>query len=239
MNLQKLDENVYYYTDLATNEEIDLIMNLIKDESNWYRVYDDGDIYNPDRDPDLFDSQNILIASRKDFIDLKKNEVTPESKIFDRVFKEATDHYKINKNISGNGSIPPFTHIDRHSVGSVYRTHFDTAPIGVESYTVLLYVNDNYQGGEISFTLFKGDEKTNNGVWYDTPVKGTYPPDHEKNKDLINFWVKPKAMSILIFPPLYPYPHTAHEIKNGTKYIIKGFWIPGDASFAKWSSSNT
>lgn len=237
MNVQKLDDNVYYYTDLATNEEIDLIMDLVKDESNWYRVYDQGSVYDPKRDPDAEKSQNILIASRKNFIDLSQREVTPESKIFDRVFKEATEHYRLDKGITGAGELPPFTHVDRHSIGSTYRTHVDTAPIEIESYTVLLYVNDDYAGGELSFSLFKGGEKTNNGVWDDSPVRGTYPPDHDNNKDLIDFWVKPAAMSIIIFPPLHPYPHTAHEIKSGTKYMVKGFWMLKDQAVTAWSSN--
>jgi hypothetical protein len=237
MNVEKLDENVYYYTDLVSEDELKLIMDLLQDDSNWYRVYDQGDVYDPDRDPDAFDSQNILIASRKNFIDLSTKESTPESLIFDRVFKESTEHYRADKGITGEGSIPPFTHVDRHSIGSTYRTHVDTAPIDIESYTVLIYVNDDYEGGEISFTKFKGGEKTNNGIWHETPVRGTYPPYHDNNKDLIDFWVKPKAMSVIIFPPLTPYPHTAHEIKSGTKYIIKGFWMLEDQPVTAWSNN--
>ena len=236
MKVEKLDENVYYYTETVTEEELQLILNLLKDPSGWNRVYDEGKVYNPNRDPDAFESQSILIAARKKFIDLSKNESTIESKIFDRVLKEATEHYRLDKNISGDGNIPPFTHVDRHSLGSIYRSHIDTAPLDVEGYTVLLYINDDYEGGELSFTIFKGGEVVHNGLWFDGP-KGTYRPYDEKNKDLISFWIKPKPMSVVIFPPLHPYPHTSHEITSGDKYMVKSFWQLENRQPKAWSST--
>lgn len=67
-------------------------------------------------------------------------------------------------------------------------------------------------------------------------IWGLLPPDHEMNS-ILDFWIKPEAMSVLIFPPLKPYAHAAHEVTNGTKYIIKGYWQVTDEDANVWSSS--
>ena len=114
--------------------------------------------------------------------------------------------------------------IDKHLEGQVYKTHIDTMPTNEESYTVILYLNDDYKGGEISFSFIDNPE-INNGI-VKSKIKGTYPPYHEKNKDLISFWVKPKKFSVVIFPPTYQ--HTVHEVTGSEKYLVKAFWQTGN-----------
>jgi hypothetical protein len=44
-------------------------------------------------------------------------------------------------------------------------------------------------------------------------------------KNEIDFGLKPKAGSIIIFPSSAPYHHTAHIVKTGFKYMVPSHWI--------------
>ncbi len=214
MNIEKIDEDLYYYTDILTQEEQDIVINTIKNEDGWARIYNRGDAYNPDKDPDADSNQSCMVAYRKYF---KGEENAEFINIIDKAFQKTTKHYREDKGIKGEAIFPPFkyfAHVDKHMQGTTYETHIDTAPSGLESYTVLFYLNDDYVGGELSFSA-QGNK-----------AKGTYPPDHEKNDETVYAWIKSKTCSIVIFPPLKPYPHTAHEVKEGVKYLIKGYWSP-------------
>lgn len=242
MNIEKIDDSLYYYTDILSQEEQDLVIKTIKDDSDWTRIHDYGHVYNPDKDPDDPANQSCMIAYRKNFNELKYNEFRA---VINKAFQIATKHYEKDKNIQ-NGR--PFTefkggfaHVDKHLQGTTYATHIDTAPVGIESYTVLFYLNDDYIGGELSFSLPKPNKEIivrDNVLDYGLlgGPKGTYPPDHEKNIGLIDVWIKTKPCSIIIFPPLKPYPHTAHEVREGAKYLIKGFWQVADKEADQWSN---
>jgi hypothetical protein len=39
------------------------------------------------------------------------------------------------------------------------------------------------------------------------------------NDPNIDFWIKPTAGSVVIFPSQEPYYHQAHEVKSGFKYM--------------------
>jgi hypothetical protein len=224
MNVEKLDENCYYYTDLISEQESKYVLSVLKKPDGWIKIYDKGWVYNPNRDPELKENQSGMIASRKEF---NKKEYRDVNRIISKAFGIAAEHYSKEKGLEDAKPFDEFSHIDKHSPGTVYTTHIDTVPVDLESYSILFYLNDDYEGGEISFSLPSADKKIEvvNGNLEHGP-NGLYPPDHEKNVDLISFWLKPKAFSVIIFPPLRPhiYPHTAHEVRSGDKYLIKGHW---------------
>jgi hypothetical protein len=221
MNVEKIDSNVYYYTDLVSQEDKDYVLLTIKNYKDWLRIYDDGHEYDPKSDRSK--PRSVMLASRSNFKDINDNNKLIN--IINRAYQSATNHYREDKNIIDGNDYPIYVkgrlHVDRHEVGTTYMSHIDTAPINTECYTVLLYLNDDYVGGEISFNLPKKDEKLSDGP------NGFFPPDSLENKGLIDFWIKPEAMSIVIFPPLHPYPHVAHEVTFSEKYLIKGFWVVG------------
>ena len=80
-----------------------------------------------------------------------------------------------------------------------------------------MYLNDDYEGGEISFTI--RDPKG--------PIQGPTPAEDfsKANPSTYNFFVKPKAGSVIVFPPSPPYHHTAHLVKSGFKYMVPQHWI--------------
>jgi hypothetical protein len=71
---------------------------------------------------------------------------------------------------------------------------------------MVAYLNDNYTGGEISFSLVEDRNRV--------PMQ-LESLDHPG----IDCWVKPTAGSVLVFPSTLPYYHQSHALKEGNKYI--------------------
>jgi hypothetical protein len=76
--------------------------------------------------------------------------------------------------------------------------------------TCNLYINDEYDGGEVSYKLFKDD--------------GTY--------DLLKY--KPKAGDAVVFPSHEPYYHGVKKTKNGEKFFIRMFWGYNYSGSKEW-----
>lgn len=66
--------------------------------------------------------------------------------------------------------------------------------------TCNIYLNDDYQGGELSFKIF-GDED---------------------NYQIIKY--KPLAGDVVVFPSFAPYYHGVRKTTNGSKYFVRMFW---------------
>jgi len=66
-------------------------------------------------------------------------------------------------------------------------------------YTIVIYLNDNYDGGELRFVEPEIDAK-----------------------------IKPEAGSIVIFPSFMPYRHESMHISNGRKMLITHHWKGGE-----------
>lgn len=66
-------------------------------------------------------------------------------------------------------------------------------------YTIVIYLNDNYDGGELRFVEPEIDVK-----------------------------IKPKAGSIVIFPSFMPYKHESMYVSNGRKMLITHHWKGGE-----------
>ena len=76
--------------------------------------------------------------------------------------------------------------------------------------TCTMYLNDDYEGGEIAFKILKSDGPSDNIVY------------------------KPKAGDILVFPSDQPYYHGVHLTTKGQKYFVRSFWdyyFPGTAAW--------
>lgn len=111
--------------------------------------------------------------------------------------------------------------IKKYKSGAHMGTHFDQQE-GDErlKYSLVMYLNDDYEGGELSFVIRDKQQTTDPKNPYIMPH-----PDYEiaksQVKDLIS--IKPKAGSVVIFPSYPPYHHTAHIVKHGYKYMIPTF----------------
>jgi hypothetical protein len=69
--------------------------------------------------------------------------------------------------------------------------------------SIVIYPNDDYEGGEISFKIFKDN-------------------NYEEIDKEFNY--KPKKGDVLIFPSVYPYLHGVKNVSSGHKYICRLYW---------------
>jgi hypothetical protein len=79
--------------------------------------------------------------------------------------------------------------------------------------TMVIYGNDNYDGGEISFKILKDN-------------------NYEEVDKEFNY--KPKEGDVLIFPSDYPYLHAAQLVTSGTKYIFRLYWLFESSGSDTW-----
>ena len=83
-----------------------------------------------------------------------------------------------------------------------YRQAAASAPGDKFAITCTMYLNDNYDGGEILFKIYANGKD-------EPPLYISY---------------KPKAGDIVIFPSGEPYYHAVNLVKNGEKYFVRSFW---------------
>jgi hypothetical protein len=231
MNKEILDPKVYYYTD------------AIEDFDNFQKILNELDTLEQNNDSDVnvwkawtsSNDKTFIYGETKTFdINAIKNldgEVAEKSKyIYDSVM---TALYNVSKDYAsslGDFDEPrlfPTFNIKKYNTGMGMGAHFDQLD-GDQTlrYSLVMYLNDDCEGGEISFQL-----KDYDGGWTSSDgwVRGAPAVDLDYDiavaDKAIDFGVKPKANSIIIFPAYAPYFHTAHVVKSGVKYMVPGHWI--------------
>ena len=81
--------------------------------------------------------------------------------------------------------------------------------------TAVIYPNDDYEGGEISFRVISPEETVAKTVTY-----------------------KPKAGDIIVFPSGHPYYHGVRRISGSPKYIIRLYWMYNFDGTDDWHELN-
>jgi hypothetical protein len=136
-----------------------------------------------------------------------------------KAFDDVARDYAKAQGITDEPKLFPMYPIKKYQAGTYMGAHFDQQE-GDDRLKVsfVMYLNDDYEGGEISFTI-----ASPGGILQESSPN----PDFdlaEKDKNY-TFAVKPKAGSIIVFPPSPPYHHTAHLVKSGFKYMVPQHWI--------------
>ena len=208
MDKQILEEKVYYYTKVIDDPKklVDAIESDNASEwGEWAACSGQHYVYGTDKSISLSDekdeSNNYIYSTLQ--------------KAFDDVARD----YAKSQGITDEPKLFPMYPIKKYQAGTFMGAHFDQQE-GDERLKVsfVMYLNDDYEGGEISFTIASPE-----GV-----LKTQTPhADFEIAKDEGNytFYVKPEAGSIIVFPPSPPYHHTAHLVKSGYKYMVPQHWI--------------
>ena len=117
----------------------------------------------------------------------------------------------------------PSFDIKKYYTGTCMGSHFDQLQGDTSlRYSFVLYLNYEYEGGEISFKMVDYKNDVMKKPWIEI--------DYDEALELKQFdvGIKPKANSLIIFPSSAPYFHTAHLVKTGFKYMITGHWIHND-----------
>jgi hypothetical protein len=249
INHEELHDGVYYYKNVIKDpyalvaaiedtENVDSIKDIIDNWIDWGVEADRGTVYWYGR------KKRVLLNSLED---IDKKDLSPEDLarckyIFDTVFNgfnEVAKDYKEKRNVEDEIVILSQMNVHKYKENTWMGTHHDAQEGDTRlKYSMILYVNDDYEGGEISFCIRDGvlsnpDKEFPENTW-NHMVKEFEKPnefaaqgalDDPINDGKITFSLKPEAGSILIFPSQEPYSHTAHIVKSGWKYLIPGFWI--------------
>lgn len=238
---QVLGEKVHYYEDGI--KDIEKLMSTLDDIIDIEKQYN----IEPWLDWTASNDKNFIYGETKTF-DLNSIDNFPTSIITDtdkhKEYKEKMKYiydvimqsfYDVSKDYAvalGDNDEPklfPVFNIKKYSTGSAMGAHFDQLD-GDKTlrYSLVMYLNDDFEGGEISFVISDYDGvkiTTSSNLDYDLAVKA---------KDF-DFGIKPKAGSVIIFPSSAPYFHTAHIVKSGFKYMVPGHWIHNNMDFHKSS----
>jgi hypothetical protein len=240
MNKEILDPKVYYYTDAIENfDEFNKVLKELDslESKNDFNV----NVWNPWTSSN---DKSFIYGETKTFdinaINRLNNEVGKKSKyIYDSI---TTALYNVCKDYAtslGDFDEPrlfPTFNIKKYNTGMGMGAHFDQLD-GDKTlrYSLVMYLNDDCEGGEISFQL-----KDYDGGWTSSDgfSKGSAPAvdldyDVSVANGAIDFGLKPKANSVVIFPAFPPYFHTAHIVKSGFKYMVPGHWIHNEMDLNK------
>lgn len=231
MNKEILDPKVYYYTDVI--DDFNNFIKVLKELDNsqefpetnvnvwkkWTSSNDDSFIYGETK---TFDINSI---NRIDNIIGEKSKYIYDS-VMTALYNVSKDYAK-SQNDNDEPRLFPTFNIKKYYTGMAMGSHFDQLD-GDKTlrYSLVMYLNDDCEGGEISFQLkdYNGGWNSKDGWTHGAPpVNLDY--DEAVEKGAIDFGIKPKANSVIIFPASAPYFHTAHIVKSGVKYMIPGHWI--------------
>lgn len=239
MNKEILHQKVYYYTDAIEN--FDKFMSTLNELDTM--EYDDTSKLNVWQTWTSSNNQDTIYGETKVFdpnaIAKFGGSVGEKSKyIYDAVINTFYNVCKDYAEAMGDFDEPrlfPMFNIKKYYTGMAMGAHFDQLD-GDKTlrYSLVMYLNDDCEGGEISFQL-----KDYDGGWTskDGWVRGAPKVDLDYDKatktQSIDFGIKPKANSVIIFPAEAPFFHTAHTVKSGVKYMVPGHWIHNNMELYK------
>jgi len=211
MDKKILHDKIYYYENVMPN--FDDFNKALEHYNNWEEWTACGDV------PYLYGEQKSIIPNKSDEY---------KSYVYNAI-KDA--FYNVSKDYAeslGDYDEPklfPTYKIKKYMTGASMGAHYDQS-FGDTSlrYSFVMYLNDDYEGGEISFKIVD---------YFEPSERPDVDPDYNEAIRLkqIDVGIKPKANSIVIFPSSAPYFHTAHIIKSNVKYMIPGHWIHNNMEF--------
>lgn len=129
-------------------------------------------------------SQDLSTAKNNSNEYIKKFETKCEF-----VFNQCLDSYKKEMMVGYEIYNPEGFNLLKYEPEGHFGSHYDSHPAIKRCISGLIYLNDDYIGGELEFVYF-------------------------------NVKIKPKAGTVILFPPNYPYRHIAHPVEYGTKYSV-------------------
>ena len=216
-----LDEKVYYYKNVIPNhkELVSLIDSTDLDElgdsitkwSEWTSCSGQHYVYGAEKRISPTDEEKML--------PIENNKVSYIFNTINDAFYKVCKDYAESMGDMDEPNLFPIFMIKKYKAGTFMGAHFDQQEGDTRlRYSLVMYLNDDYEGGEISFII-----KDPKGI-----LEGPRPPedyDQAKEMGLLDIALKPEAGSILIFPSSPPYHHTAHLVKSGFKYMVPMHWM--------------
>lgn len=208
MELVKLHENVYYYKNVFKDPQwiIDSLNKLDSNEDTYNAITKWYPWLASNNNEDCFGEKKDLYYHNKDSVDNKT--VSEVIQIMRQGVEKICYHFVKDRNLNIIPNISPFLDMCKYTKGGSLGVHYDGLD-GDKSllYSIVMYFNNEYAGGEISFSINEENKKPNNDI----------------NHPYIDFFVKPEPGSAIIFPSTYPYFHQSHPIISGEKYMSTSF----------------
>lgn len=221
MEILELYPNVLVYRGLYKNPE--KIVEYYRQNNDWSQWYVFGDLTTVRVKNKKFfefpDEQEWAASIARD-----DSQAPQEALDIMSAFYTATRHYKDNyfKDQVSNWkfSAPAICMYKTDggadvNVGMFYHTDFQQeradAPGEKPVMTCTMYLNDDYEGGEICFKVL-----------------------NEEGTDVEYFEHKPQAGDVLVFPSRAPYYHGVNKTTKGQKYFVRSFWqyeFPGTSEW--------
>lgn len=222
-----LHDKVYYYEDAVKN--FNEVMSSLSELEDVYtndgkKMWETWTASN-DKDHIYGDTMSFNVDFINTLDDLYKDKMLFIYKnIMDSFYSVSKDYAESIGDYDAPNLFPTFN-IKKYYTGTYMGPHFDQLD-GDKTlrYSLVMYLNDDFKGGEISFSL---KDYENN----DTEIKPNEDYEDELNSKIIDFGIKPKAGSIIIFPSSAPYYHTAHLVKSKFKYMVPSHWIHNNMEF--------
>ena len=227
---EELHPQVYYYRNAIPN--VKEWLELVNDSENNPDIYPvltpwnqwDVDENRSMGHPYVYGYKKLCLLNNVYNIDKDVSEETKEmfAKIRDPLFnaiRSVCEDYKKEQDIKEELILLEQFGVHRYRSGKFMGVHHDSQEGDTRLlYSLVVWPNDDYEGGELSFSIKNGVlTGTENSLYGDI--------DDPRNEGQYDFYIKPEAGSIVIFPSPSPFSHTAHDVKSGWKYMLPMFWI--------------
>lgn len=245
---EELYDGVYYYPNviddpkrlmdlIESTEGREALQDIMPNWIDWGVEADRGTVYWYGK------KKKVLLHDVKGInkVDIPEEDRAICKEIFETIFdafNSVCEDYKIKRNIEDDVIVLNQMNVHKYKENTWMGTHYDAQEGDTRlKYSLLVYINDDYEGGEISFSIkegvlsnpdkeFQGENTWNHLVQADDgSLAAMGALEDEVNDGKITFSLKPGAGSVLIFPSHAPYNHTAHIVKSGWKWLVPGFWI--------------
>ena len=222
---EELYDKVYYYrnviedpkkiVDLIENTQEDKFSSFITKWEEWSACSGQMYIYGEHKRIKCLNMDEIIKNCSEEILDDAKY-------LFGQIFdgmKKVCEDYAQKVNDDSKIILMTDTAIKKYMTGTFMGSHFDQQEGDRRlRYSLVMYLNDDYEGGELSFNV-------KDGVLTSTDDAANEDFDNPMNEGKVMFHIKPEAGSVIIFPSTDPYSHTAHLIKSGSKYMVPSFWL--------------
>jgi hypothetical protein len=203
MNIKQLSETVTYYNNLTDTfaAERDMLRDagIWSLRGLWTPLEDTDGLWSDGVGSDYVEGNEWTLNNE---ISVKRSFET-QLKKFDKIINDCISEYKQSHSIASESPAVSSKHVTRYKKGH----NLSTYSVGSDGYTAIFYLNNDYVGGQVSFTTKK-----------DTSIDPLVHPKYPNNVDQIDFWIKPENFSVLIFPSSHKI--TEHVITSWDRYNI-------------------
>lgn len=211
MEIKELYPNIIVYNGLFKDSEA--VITHYKDSKKWDKWFVFGEMTMMTEKDYTFSTFPTPTEWAEQAMGSSGDEAAPYYDVLNAFFK-ATSHYKVNycnEDFSNWKFAAPAICMYKtgggatSDVGMYFHTDYQQeradAPGNKPVLTCTMYLNDDYEGGEICFKVLK-----DTGLEY----------------DYIKY--KPQAGDVLVFPSKPPYYHGVNVTTKGQKYFVRSFW---------------